>query len=398
MPSATFTGTSERTYPQYLDVDPIPGGTTLVADPQGVYELATADNWQIGTPPGDGLWTGSPPPPPMLGAFNAIPGQAVAGNSPPGNPGPGGGLGDGAVLGVALGAAFDGALGGALSTATSVTATFLGTSPRTYTQYLDLDAAGTTLVAEPLFIYDLTVADQWQIGMPPGDGLWEENSGPVVGTGFNAIPGRAVIGDCSPGYSGASGGPEEDDAVLGTSLGAALFVAVPVAAVYRGTIARTYTQYLNVGAAGITLVAEPGLTYDLTLADAWQLGLPPQDGWWGAVAQASPDFTIVPGLGVVGGMTPGFPGGILGPPPDRSALSFGATIGLAVIGGMNPGFPGFPGGDEAMGAALEDPFREHAAGPAVRVVRGRARKLPPPPRRRGSRRSRHAMAGRAGGR
>ena len=290
----------------------------------------------------------------MLGAFNAVPGQAVAGNSPPGNPGPSGGAGD----------SLGGLLGGALTVATPVTATFLGTTTRTYTQYLDVDpdAAGVTLVAQPLGTYEITIADQWQnLGGIPGDGLWGMQASPGIGTGFNAIPGRAVAGDSSPGYSGAGGTPE-DSAVLGGALDDALAIAVPVTATFLGTSSRTYTQYLDTDpeAAGTTLVAEPLNTYQLVIADQWQgLSGIPADGLWDPL------------------------------PVPRGILSFSMTPGFAVIGGMSIGFPGFTGAPDLMEDVLEEPAREtRALVPSVRVVRGRPRRLRPAPARRRS--SRHA--------
>lgn len=231
-------------------------------------------------------------------------------------------------------------------------ATFLGTTALTYTQYLDTDLAGTTLVAEPRGTYDITIADDWQVGDVPGDGLWGTSS-PALGAGFNAIPGRAFTGISSPGYPGDSGEPE-DAAVLGERLGDALAVPASVSATFLGTSPRTYTQYLDTdpAGAGTTLVAEPLNTYQIAIADNWQgLSGVPADGLWGAV--------------------------------PRGVLSFTITPGFAVPGGMTTGFPGFASAPEAM----EDVFAPEAAVvvpamPLTRVVRGHGRRLRPAPARR----------------
>lgn len=233
-------------------------------------------------------------------------------------------------------------------------ATFLGTYTLTYTQYLDTDPApaGTTLVAEPLSTYQIALADNWQLEIPPQDGLWEVPV-PLLGIGFNAVPGSAVAGQSSPGYSGGSGEPPEDDfTVLDTSPGPALTVPTPVSAMFFGTSPCVYTQYLDVdaAAAGATLVAEPFNTYQVAIADQWAISGIPGDGLWGAA-----------------------PYGVLG---------FGIIPGLAVTGGATPGFPGFSQAEDNDEAILAPPAAETVRGPQMRVVRGRARKLRPAPARR----------------
>ena len=235
----------------------------------------------------------------------------------------------------------------------TTTATFLGTFTLAYPQYLDTDPvpAGTTLVAEPLNTYQIALADNWQLTIPPADGLWETPI-PLLGVGFNAIPGAAVAGQSSPGYSGAAGGPEDDFAVLDASLGDPLTVAAPTSAMFLGTSPRIYTQYLDVdaAAAGTALVAEPYNTYQIAIADAWNISGVPGDGLWGAV-----------------------PYGLVG---------FTSTPGFAIIGGLTPGFPGFSYAEDDMDAAYEVPAPAVAHTPETRVVRGRARKLRPAPARR----------------
>ena len=248
------------------------------------------------------------------------------------------------------------------------TATFTGTTSRAYPQYLDTDPvpAGTTLVAEPLSTYQIALADAWQLGIPPGDGLWETPV-PLLGIGFNAIPGAAVAGQSSPGYSGGSGEPPEDDfAVLDDSLGAPLTAAAPTSAIFLGTSPRIYTQYLDVDPfpAGTTLVAEPLNTYQILVADGWNVAGIPGDGLWGAA--------------------------------PRGLVGFTSTPGSAIIGGLAPGFPGFGYTDGAVDAAFEPPVAAPVHTPKMRVVQGRARKLRPAPARRrrtpltvGARRERH---------
>ena len=230
-------------------------------------------------------------------------------------------------------------------------ATFLGTSTLTYTQYLDVDPepGGTTLVAQPQTAYEIGLADGWQLGIPPQDGLWSVQA-PAIGAGFNAVPGMAVAGNSSPGYSGGEGAG--DDAVLGGAFGDALTPAAPVEAQFLGTSTRTYTQYLDTGGPGTTLVAEPLSTYQISIADQWQgLSGVPADGLWG--------------------------------PVNRPVLTFTITPGFAVIGGMSPGQPGFTADAGRLEDVLEEPAARTLA-PSVRVMRGRRRNLPPPRKRRRS--------------
>lgn len=269
----------------------------------------------------------------------------------------------------------------------TTTATFLGTYARTYPQYLDTDPvpAGTTLVAEPLSTYQITLADNWQLGIPPGDGLWETPI-PLLGTGFNAIPGAAVAGQSSAGYSGGGGHPPEDDfAALDASLSVPLTVPAPVTATFTGTSARIYTQYLDSDrlADGTTLVAEPFNTYQLTIADAWAISAIPGDGLWTAAPQGILGFGITPGLAVTGGATPGWPS-MQETPIPVDLLTFTAVPGAAITGAMTLGFPGFT--TTRMDSVFKPAaVQEIPSAPAARVVKGRRRKLRPAPARRPAR-------------
>ena len=135
------------------------------------------------------------------------------------------------------------------------------------------------------------------------------------------------------------------------------------AATFLGTASLAYPQYLDTDpeAGGTTLVAEPLNTYQITVADQWNISVPPGDGLWG--------------------------------PVPRGVLSFTITPGSAVIGGMSPGQPGFTPAPEAMEAVLAEPAVRVPV-PAARVVRGRIRKLRPAPARRPARRRELAGAGR----
>ncbi len=357
--TAQFLGTTPRSYPQYLD--PVPDGTTLVAQPLSTYQIAVADAWQLGVPPGDGLW-GATASYPLTG-FNATPGLAVTGLASPGYPGAGAEPEDSAPLGAGL--------GGALDVTLPVSATFIGTSPRSYTQYLDVNstAPGTTLVAQPLATYEIAIADAWDVGTIPGDGLWE-NPVPEIGPGFNAIPGWAVAGQSSPGYSGAGTGPDDLAVLDGASLGTALDPAVTVQGIFTGTAERTYPQFVSESGNWTTLVAQPGFAYTLTLADQWQnIGPLPGDGNWVYTTFYDVTFGAIPGLSVIGGASPGFPG-----------LT---TDGGGFLATLRP----HPDAAKALDAALEPgPPAVPERGP--RVVTGRRRVLPPPRKRRPPRRRR----------
>ena len=127
------------------------------------------------------------------------------------------------------------------------------------------------------------------------------------------------------------------------------------AATFLGTASLAYTQYLDTDpeAGGTTLVAEPQNTYQITVADQWNITVPPGDGLWG--------------------------------PVPRGVLSFTITPGLAVIGGMSPGQPGITAEPESFEAVFEEPA-VRAVAPVTRMVRGRIRKLRPAPARRPARR------------
>lgn len=162
-----------------------------------------------------------------------------------------------------------------------------------------------------------------------------------------------------------------------------------VSATFLGTSPRLYPQYLDTDPipAGTTLVAEPQNTYQIAIADAWNISGIPGDGLWGEAPRGILTFGITPGFAVIGGMTPGVPS----PDPFLSASpgarAFTATPGLAVTGAISPGFPGIPTTEPLMEAVLAPlAAPEPAPAPAVRVVRGRGRKLRPAPARRPGRR------------
>jgi hypothetical protein len=48
-----YDGDVTQPYPQYLDAEK---GTTLVAEPGQVYDVAAAEGWDLPVPPGDGRW------------------------------------------------------------------------------------------------------------------------------------------------------------------------------------------------------------------------------------------------------------------------------------------------------------------------------------------------------
>jgi chitodextrinase len=60
-----------------------------------------------------------------------------------------------------------------------------------------------------------------------------------------------------------------------------------VAFLFTGDTARTYPQYLD-EATWTTLVAQPGVSYDMTPAGSRDLPVPPSDGLWQATAPAPP--------------------------------------------------------------------------------------------------------------
>lgn len=53
----SYTGSDERVYPAYRDVD---AGKTLLASPGGSYEIAAADKASV--PPPDGRWKAAAKP------------------------------------------------------------------------------------------------------------------------------------------------------------------------------------------------------------------------------------------------------------------------------------------------------------------------------------------------
>jgi hypothetical protein len=110
-----------------------------------------------------------------------------------------------------------------------------------------------------------------------------------------------------------------------------------------------YPQYLDTDPtpAGTTLVAEPLNTYQIAVADAWDIGVIPGDGLWGAA--------------------------------PRGVVGFTSTPGFAILGGLTPGFPGFSEDGEAVEDISGAPVATVVHTPVMRVVRGRARKLRPAP-------------------
>lgn len=93
------------------------------------------------------------------------------------------------------------------------TATFTGTSPLTYTQYLAMDSGGHTLAAVPGDTYDVAIADQWQgLAGLPDDGNWVQATRGLIS--FTSTPGFAIPGGATGGEPGlvrgvAAVGPHE---------------------------------------------------------------------------------------------------------------------------------------------------------------------------------------------
>jgi hypothetical protein len=80
---------------------------------------------------------------------------------------------------------------------------------------------------------------------------------------------------------------------------------------FGGNQVTTYTQYLDLGNAGKTLVAHPALTYNITFANGWSSsGLPavPGDGNWTLAAVGAVAFTAIPAQAIPGLSRPGWPG------------------------------------------------------------------------------------------
>lgn len=158
-----------------------------------------------------------------------------------------------------------------------------------------------------------------------------------------------------------------------------------VSATFLGTYPRTYPQYLDTdpAPAGTTLVAEPLNTYQIAIADQWDIGPIPGDGLWGEAARGIIGFGITPGLAVIGGMTPGYPS-MQETPIPVDPFTFTAVPGSAIIGALTAGFPGFVTESLMKSALAPAPAQETAPAGVARVVRGRRRKLRPVPvRRRG---------------
>jgi hypothetical protein len=83
---------------------------------------------------------------------------------------------------------------------------------------------------------------------------------------------------------------------------------------FSGNTVTIYTQYLDLGNHGETLVARPSVTYSVTLANGWSgsgLGAVPGDGNWALVpVLGSGTFTAIPGQAVPGLSRPGWPGSV----------------------------------------------------------------------------------------
>jgi hypothetical protein len=81
---------------------------------------------------------------------------------------------------------------------------------------------------------------------------------------------------------------------------------------FSGNTVTIYTQYLDLGNFGKTLVARPSVTYNVTLAGGWTgsgLGLVPGDGNWAlAPLLGTGTFSAIPGQAVPGLARPGWPG------------------------------------------------------------------------------------------
>lgn len=78
---------------------------------------------------------------------------------------------------------------------------------------------------------------------------------------------------------------------------------------FTGTTAAIYTQYLDFGAGGRTLVVQPAGTYTIGVADGWpQLPPIPGDGNWASSGVTSVLFPAVPGVAAPGAFTPAYPG------------------------------------------------------------------------------------------
>lgn len=84
--------------------------------------------------------------------------------------------------------------------------------------------------------------------------------------------------------------------------------------IFSGNAVTIYTQYLDVGNNGKTLVAQPSVTYNVTFADGWNgtgLGPVPGDGHWTLVpVLGTGTFTAIPGQAVPGLSRPGWPGSV----------------------------------------------------------------------------------------
>ena len=78
----TYSGTTARTYTQYLDLGN--AGHTLYAQPYGAYIPVLAQPWtgQLGSVPGDGQWSIPQGP-----SSPFTPGKALVGQATPGYPG-----------------------------------------------------------------------------------------------------------------------------------------------------------------------------------------------------------------------------------------------------------------------------------------------------------------------
>lgn len=81
---------------------------------------------------------------------------------------------------------------------------------------------------------------------------------------------------------------------------------------FGGNQVTTYTQYLDLGNFGETLVAHPAVTYNVTFANGWYgsgLAAVPGDGNWALIpVLGSNTFNAIPGQALPGLSRPGWPG------------------------------------------------------------------------------------------
>ena len=218
-------------------------------------------------------------------------------------------------------------------------AKFTGTTQLAYPQFLDDNNGDTVLVAQPQITYDTVNAAQWNLtmGPVPGDGNWQYVPSPVYSAGFNARPGVCQPGLAYPGWPGTASTLGSDGGPLLMMSGAPVTISVPVTAAFIGTSPREYPQFLDLGNAGVTLVAQPQTVYTVETADQWDIVLqsPPGDGLW-ALTQTKPSgFGAIPGLAYSGLTTPSWSGtgetDIIPPPVPGGEVLGPADIALVTV-------------------------------------------------------------------